>query len=108
MRTYQPIKNIIKQKQTVDFTEKLNQFIQSYLIKPNTITTTMKPRRTENKNYLKLIQKIKNINPSQTTNLLKDLESQPSTTEGEEEHKLAQPRVKPLRYAKNSGIFSAA
>ncbi|KAI7945988.1 hypothetical protein MJO29_012376 [Puccinia striiformis f. sp. tritici] len=108
MRTYQPIKNIIKQKQTVDFTEKLNQFIQSYLIKPNTITTTMKPQRTENKNYLKLIQEIKNINPSQTTNLLKDLESQPSTTEGEEEHELAQPRVKPLRYARNSGIFSAA
>ncbi|POW18218.1 hypothetical protein PSHT_06084 [Puccinia striiformis] len=63
MRTYQPIKNIIKQKQTVDFTEKLNQFIQSYLTKPNTITTTTKPRRTENKNHLKLIQEIKNINP---------------------------------------------
>ncbi|KAI9615316.1 hypothetical protein KEM48_005746 [Puccinia striiformis f. sp. tritici PST-130] len=90
MRTYQPIKNIIKQKQTVDFTEKLNQFIQSYLTKPNTITTTTKPRRTENKNHLKLIQEIKNINPSQTTNLLKDLESQPSTTEAEEEHELAQ------------------
>ncbi|POW03572.1 hypothetical protein PSHT_11642 [Puccinia striiformis] len=89
MRTYQPIKNIIKQKQTVDFTEKLNQFIQSYLTKPNTITTTTKPRRTENKNHLKLIQEIKNINPSQT-NLLKDLESQPSTTEAEEEHELAQ------------------
>ncbi|KAI7950779.1 hypothetical protein MJO29_009453 [Puccinia striiformis f. sp. tritici] len=90
MRTYQPIKNIIKQKQTVDFTEKLNQFIQSHLTKPNTITTTTKPRRTENKNHLKLIQEIKNINPSQTTNLLKDLESQPSTTEAEEEHELAQ------------------
>ncbi|KAI9606183.1 hypothetical protein H4Q26_004558 [Puccinia striiformis f. sp. tritici PST-130] len=63
MRTYQPIKNIIKQKQTVDFTEKLTQFIQSYLTKPNTITTTTKPRRTENKNHLKLIQEIKNINP---------------------------------------------